>query len=76
MTPRVQQIYLTALWLETASTHSFFVHEAPDSSCDPTGKQDDQAAEELQDRTKRKEKRVRWTVSSPTDITRYHLGKE
>lgn len=36
------------------ATHSLSVHEAPDSSCNFTGKQDDQAAEELQDRTKNK----------------------
>lgn len=34
---------------ETSSTHRLLVHEAPDSSCDFAGKQDDQAAEELQE---------------------------
>lgn len=31
-------------------SYSVFVHEAPDSCCNFTGEQDDQAGEELQDR--------------------------
>lgn len=40
-------------------SHSVFMHEAPDTSCNLAGEQDDQAAEELHNEREKK-KHVRW----------------